>query len=157
MVSFPSALEAVCRYRAGLVDHSGGFSGKPNVSQSIFYYTRNMLHSTSILFAFNQIICKFKLVQLHYHQTGCHNTALKMKTKFLVSKNLNVQRKRRNLQDQLFPIFSSLLLQPSRYSLQGWPAKKSLLQVQVVKRGKKLRQEGPGSCCCFINKVQGRG
>ena len=46
------------------------------------------------LLSFNQIICKFKLVQLRYHQTGCHNTARKMKTEFRVSKNFDVQRER---------------------------------------------------------------
>lgn len=45
---------------------------------------------------------------------------------------------------------------------QGWPVKKPSLQVQVVKKkkvvvGKKSGQEGPGSCFCFIIKVQGRG
>lgn len=62
MVSSPSALEDVGRYWAAVVEHGGGFSGQPRVSQGIFYYTRNMLHSAPVFFAFNQIICKFKLL-----------------------------------------------------------------------------------------------
>ena len=158
MVSFPSALEGVCRYWAALVEHSGDFSGKPSMSQGIFCYTRNMLHSTPIFFAFNQIICKLKLVQLHYHQIGCHNTALKMKTKFLVSKNFNVQREREETCKTRCFLFSALCC--SSLSVTVYKPRLACKEVFVAgagcKKGRKIRVGGTWVLFLFHNRSPGQ-